>query len=164
MQCWAIGPHLVARKKSHGFSRVAVGTSGVFSSYGGDGPSKLVLLQQCQDSRIVMRDTSGISSRLGRAIGMLLEVKRETQAPFPVAPEILGILSIFKRSPAPSPSEALNSTCLSRCQRHVRSPVEMRQLPRAFSRVSTGDSDIPPSCEIKDKPEFKPLQVNPAFF
>ena len=30
--------------------------------------------------------------------------------------------------------------------------------------VSTGDSDIPSSCEMKDEPAFKPLQGNPAFF
>ena len=29
------GPHLSASGKSHGFSRVAVGTWGIFSSYGG---------------------------------------------------------------------------------------------------------------------------------
>ena len=34
----------------------------------------------------------------------------------------------------------------------------------AFSRVSTGDLDIPASCEMKHEPEFKPLQGNPAFF
>ena len=46
----------------------------------------------------------------------------------------------------------------------MRPPVEMRQKPLAFSRVSTGDSDIPSSCKMKDKPSFKPLQGNPAFF
>ena len=35
MQCRGIGPHLVARGKSHGFSRVVAGTSGIFSSYDG---------------------------------------------------------------------------------------------------------------------------------
>ena len=35
MQCSGIGPHLVARGKSHGFSRVAAGTWGIFSSYEG---------------------------------------------------------------------------------------------------------------------------------
>ena len=35
MQCKGIGPHLVARGKSHGFSRVAAGTWGIFSSYTG---------------------------------------------------------------------------------------------------------------------------------
>ena len=33
IQCRVIGPHLVARGKSHGFSRVAAGTWGIFSSY-----------------------------------------------------------------------------------------------------------------------------------
>ena len=40
----------------------------------------------------------------------------------------------------------------------------MRLGPRAFSRVSTGDSDIHSSCEMKDEPAFKPLQEYPAFF
>ena len=40
MQCREIGPHLVARGKSHGFSRVAAGTWGIFSSYDGDSHSK----------------------------------------------------------------------------------------------------------------------------
>ena len=39
-QCRGIGPHLVARGKSHGFSRVAAGTWGKFSSYVGDAHSK----------------------------------------------------------------------------------------------------------------------------
>ena len=38
--CRGIGPHLVARGKSHGFSRVAAGTWGTFSSYDGDAHSK----------------------------------------------------------------------------------------------------------------------------
>ena len=33
MQCRGIGPQLVASGKSHGFSRVAAGTSCIFSSY-----------------------------------------------------------------------------------------------------------------------------------
>ena len=41
MQCRGIGPHLVERGKSHGFSRVAVGTWDIFSSYLGDVHSKL---------------------------------------------------------------------------------------------------------------------------
>ena len=40
MQCRGIGPHLVARGKSHGFSRVAAGTSVIFSSYDGDAHCK----------------------------------------------------------------------------------------------------------------------------
>ena len=59
-QCRGIGPHLSARGKSHGFSRVAVGTWGIFSSYGGDGHSKLVFVQRRQDSCLVTIATSGI--------------------------------------------------------------------------------------------------------
>ena len=40
MQCRGFGPHLVVRGKSHGFSRVAAGTWGIFSSYDGDAHSK----------------------------------------------------------------------------------------------------------------------------
>ena len=50
------------------------------------------------------------------------------------------------------------------CQRDVRPPVQIRWSPRAFSSVSTEDSDIHSSCEIKDDPAFKPLQWNrPSF-
>ena len=111
-----------------------------------------------------MRDTSGISKRLGRAIQTLLKARQETEGPFVVATVILVFLSIFKKSHASSPFEALNSASLSRCQKDVRPPVQMRRAPRAFSRVSTGDSDIPSSCEMKIEPAFKPLQGNPAFF
>ena len=76
---------------------------------------------------------------------------------------ILGSLSIFKMSLAMSPFESLNSPHLLRCQRNVRPTIQMRQRPRSFSRVSTGDSDIHSSCEMKDEPEFKPLQGNPTF-
>ena len=34
----------------------------------------------------------------------------------------------------------------------------------AASRVSTGDSDIPSSCKMRDGPAFKPLQGHPVFF
>ena len=40
----------------------------------------------------------------------------------------------------------------------------MRCGPRAFSRVSTGDSHNPSTCEMNDEPAFKPLQGNLAFF
>jgi len=150
MQCRGIGPHLAWRGKSHGFSRVAAGTWGTFSTYGGDGPSTLVFVQRSQDSCRVTRDTSGVSSRLGRAKGTLLEVSRETQGPFPVATGILGFLSMFKRSQAPSNFEAVSSACLSGCQRHVRHSVERSRGPRAFSRDSTGGADIPSPCEMKD--------------
>ena len=136
-QCSGIGPHLSARRKSHGFSRVAVGTWGIFSTYGGDDPSKLVFVQRCQDSCLFTRDTSVIFSILSWLIGMLLKVRRETEGPFLVATVILGFLSIYKKSQVPSPFEALNSVCLLRCQSDVRTPVQMKRGPRAFSRVST---------------------------
>ena len=111
-----------------------------------------------------MMDTSGIKTRLGRTIRMLLEVRQETKAHFLVGTVILGFLSIFKKSQALSPFEALNSVCLSRYQNDVIPPIQMRRRTMAFSRVSTGDSDIPSSCEMKHEPEFKTLQGNPAFF
>ena len=59
--------------------------------YGRDGHSKLVFFQGWQDSCLVMRETSGISSRLGRAIRTLREVRQEIQGPFLFATAILGI-------------------------------------------------------------------------
>ena len=78
-------------------------------------PFKTSVFQRRQDSCLVRRDTSGISSRLERAIRALLEVRRETQGHFPVATVILGFLSIFKRSQASSSFEASKSACLLRC-------------------------------------------------
>ena len=101
---------------------------------------------------------------LGRKIRTLLEVRQETKAHFLDGTVILGFLSIFKKSQASSPFEALNSVCLLRYESDVISLVKMRRRPTAFSRVSTGDSDIPSSCDMKHEPKFKPLQGNPALF
>ena len=95
---------------------------------------------------------------------MLLEVRQETKAHFLVGTVILVFLSIFKKSQASSTFEALNSVCLSRYQSDVNPPIQMRRTTMAFARVSTGDSDIPSSCDMKHEPQFKPLQGNPAFF
>ena len=111
-----------------------------------------MFVQRSQDSCLVMRDTSGISTRLNRAVKTLLTERQETQGPYLVATVILGFLSIFYKCQASSPFEGLNSACLSRLQRDVRPPVEMRRGPRDFSRDSTGDSDTPSSCEVKDEP------------
>ena len=91
-------------------------------------------------------------------------MKQETEVHFLVGTVILGFLSILKKSKASSPFEALNSVCLSRCQSDMIPPVQRRQWPTAFSSNSTGDSDIPSSCDMKHEPKFKPLQGNPAFF
>ena len=91
-------------------------------------------------------------------------MREETEVHFIVVTVILGFLSIFKNSQASSPYEALNSVCLSRGQRDVRPPVQMRRTPTSFSMVSTGVSEMPSSCEMKDMPDFKPQQENWALF
>ena len=109
-------------------------------------------------------DTSGVETRLGRTIRTLLEVRQETEFHFLFGTVILLFLSIFKKSQASSPYAAFNYVCLSRGQSDVRPDVQMRRKPTSFSRVSTGNSDMPSSCEMKDEPGFKPLQGNPTFF
>ena len=101
---------------------------------------------------------------LGRKIQTLLEVSREAKHPILVRTFILEFLSIFTKSQALSPFEALNSAHLSNSQMYVKHSVQKRLRTTAFSRVSTGDSDIPSSCEMKVEPAFKPLQGKPAFF
>ena len=103
-------------------------------------------------------------TRLRRTIRTLLELRQETKSHFLVGTVILGFLSIFKKSQAPSPFEALNSVCLSRYQSDVIPPIQMRRRTMAFFMVSTGDSDIPSSCEMKDEPPFKPLHGNLTLF
>ena len=48
--------------------------------------------------------------------------------------------------------------------RDVRPLVKMTRGTRVSSRISTQDSDIPSSCQMKDEPAFKPLQGNPTIF
>ena len=67
---------------------------------------------------------------LGRETEMLIEGRHETHSTFLVSTVILGFLSIFNKSQASSHFEALNSACLSRCQRDIRPPVQMRWEPR----------------------------------
>ena len=101
---------------------------------------------------------------LGRKIQTLLKVTREAEYPLLVGTVILVFLSIFTKSQASSPFEALNSAQLSKSQMDVRPPVQKRFRTMAFSRVSSADSDIPSSCEMKDEPAFKALQeTRPSF-
>ena len=109
-------------------------------------------------------DTSGFYTRLGRTIQTLLDVRQETEVHFLFGTVILGLLSIFKKSQESSPFEAFDSVCLSKGHRDVRPPVHMTMTPTAFSRVSTRDSNMSSSCEMKDEPEFTPLQGNQNFF
>ena len=101
---------------------------------------------------------------LARKIQTLLDVSRDAKRHGLVGTVILVFLSIFTKSKRSSPFEALNSTQLSKSQMDVRPSVQKRLRTMAFSRVSTGDSDIPPSCQMKDEPAFKALQGKPAFF
>ena len=59
-KCREIKPHLPARGMCHGISRVAAGTWGIFSSYSGDGHSKVHFVQRSQESCLLTTDTSGI--------------------------------------------------------------------------------------------------------
>ena len=95
---------------------------------------------------------------LGRKIQTLRELSREAKSPLLVGTVILVFLSIFTKSQASSPFEALNLAHLSKSQMDVRPSVQKRLRTMAFSRVSTGDSDIHSSCEMKDEPAFKALQ------
>ena len=95
---------------------------------------------------------------------MLLKVRQEAKRPLLVGTFILVFQSIFTKSQASSPFEAMNSAHLLMCQKDVRPYVQKWWRTMAFCRDSTGDSVIPSSCEMKYEPAFKPLQGNPAFF
>ena len=101
---------------------------------------------------------------LGKKIQTLLEVSREAKRPLLVGTFILVFLSIFTKSQASSPFEALNTAHLSMCQKDVRPSVQKRWRTMAFSIFSTGVLVIPSSCEMKDEPAFKALQGKPAYF
>ena len=75
----------------------------------------------------------------------------ECQCPLLFGTVILGFLSIFTKSQASSPVEAMNSAHLSMCQKDVRPSFQKRWMTMAFSRVSTGDSDILSSCDMNDE-------------
>ena len=111
-----------------------------------------------------MTDTSGSYTRLGRTLRILLEVRWEVKRPLLDGTVILVFLSNFTNSQASSPFEAMNSAHLSMCLKEVRPSVQKRWRNMALSRVSTGDSVIPSSCDMNYGPAFKPLQGNPAFF
>ena len=86
----------------------------------------------------------------------------ETKHPFLASTEILGFLSIFKKSQASSPFLSIELHELLKVSRDVKPPVQMREGTRVFSRISTEDSYTPSPCEMKDEPAFKPLQGNPT--
>ena len=101
---------------------------------------------------------------LGRKIQTLLEVSREAKLPLFVGTVILVFLSIFTKSLSSSPFEALNSAELSKSQLDVTPSVQKRLRTMAFSRVSTGDSDIPSSCEMKHGLHLRHCRESQPFF
>ena len=91
-------------------------------------------------------------------------MRREAKHPLFVGTVILVFLSIFTKSQASSPFEALNSAHLSKCQRDVRPSVQKKLSTMAFSRFFIGDSDIPSSCEMKDDPAIMQcIEIRPSF-
>ena len=124
-------------------TRVCSAKSGLLSSYDGHLGNLNYALQENTDN---------------------LEVSQEAKLPLLVGTVILVSLSIFTKSQASSPFEALNSAHLSKSQMDVRPSVQKRLRTMAFSRVAPGVSDIPSSCEMKDEPAFNALQGKPAFF
>ena len=68
----------------------------MFSSYGGDGHSKLVFVQRRQDSCLVTMDTIGWYTI--PMVWTLLDRRRETEGHFLVGIVILGFLTIYKKS------------------------------------------------------------------
>ena len=101
---------------------------------------------------------------LGRKIHTLLEVSREAKLPLLIVTIILVFLSIFTKSQASSPFEAMNSAHLSMFQKDVRSSVQKRWSTMAFSRASTGDSVTRSSCEMKYVTALKHfMEGNPSF-
>ena len=85
---------------------------------------------------------------------MLLKVRREAKRPLLVGTVIFVFLSIFTKSQASSPFEAMNSAHLTMCQKDVRPSFQKRWMTMSFTRVYTGDSVIPSSCEMKYEPAF----------
>ena len=81
----------------------------------------------------------------------LLEVKWEFRSLFLFDTVILEFLTILKNCQPSSTCEAVIYTWLSSCQRHVTPLFEMKWRPRAFCRVSTGDSVILSSCDMNDE-------------
>ena len=101
---------------------------------------------------------------LGRKIQTLLKLSQEAKRPLLVSTVISVFLSIFTKSQASSPFEALNSAHFSKSQMDLMPSVQKSWTTMVFSSVSTGDSDIPSSCEMQYEPAFKALQGKPAFF
>ena len=73
----------------------------------------------------------------------------------------LGVPIEFQQgSQASSHVEAWKSTFHSSFKRGVRPLVEFRRVTWDFSRIATGESDVPSSCEGKLRVSFESLERN----
>ena len=93
--CRGIRPQLALMGESRGFSRVAAGSFGFFSSKDVNVRELLMLPQGSQVSFQDARDTSGSHSSCFRGTEPHFEVRRETQSSSPLATGISGFLSSF---------------------------------------------------------------------
>ena len=163
-QCRGIGPLLAARGKSHGFSRVAAGTWGIFSSYHGDGPSTHVFVQRRQDSCLVARDNSRFYSRTWQGKWDASPAEAGDQGSLSTCHSNPGTPINFHEESGIVSFGGTDLRVPLEFSKDVRPPVAMRWGTRSFSVVSTGDSDILSSWEMQDEPAFKSLQAYPALF
>ena len=69
------GPHLALRGESTGFSWVAAGNLGFLSGYDGDFRDPLMLAQESQFSKQVVRSMAGFLSSRSRGLGPHLELR-----------------------------------------------------------------------------------------
>ena len=91
-------------------------------------------------------------------------MRRDTEVHFLVDTVILGFLTIFTNCQASSAFKAVNSTCLSMCQKDVRALFEMRWGPTAFCRVYRGDSEILSSCDMNEEQALRLcMEIFPSF-
>ena len=110
---------------THGISRVAAGIWGIFSSYSGDGRSKLHWVQRCQDSTLVRTDTSG--TKLGLA-GYTDASGGEVgdHSPLSSFHRDIGMPINFKKVSGLGPFQNSELSGPLEVSRDVRPPVQMR--------------------------------------
>ena len=164
--------HAMQRNRASSQSEREV--SWFFSSYGGNLGYVLNLQRGQPLETFVCSATSGLLSRYDGHLRNLNYAWQYNTDAFVFESGDRGSLSSWKsdiRIPVHFQKEsgivtfeALNSVCLSRYQRDVIPPVQMRRRPSSFSRVSSEDSDIPSSCDMKTEPALKPLQGNLTLF
>ena len=113
---------------------------------------------------------SSCEGNIGIPLGLLqgiephLELRQETRGSSPVAKWILGFLLSFNRVVG-AHLLLRHGTLLSPCVlKGVSGLLELRRGTRDFSRVATGDSNLPSCFEGKLGVPFELLQGNQALF